>query len=477
MSKHARSLCALAFCLVAVLLAGCFPDNSLTWSSDGSVGLFRAGGKLFLVDATGELTSIRPEGGVSLMPGISADGKQIAYGVGYPCENVQEGLDLFPPFMAETIGRDAQDLAQKVTAGLVQPDALLPGKGNPLGFTEAYHRWVVRAMCESPDEALAARLGQDKLAECRECEIGYTRLIVAPSANPRQGTALVTMPVAMFHPCFSPDGRHIAYIVPDLRDGDKGTLYIASADGATDAAEVAAGVAVSYDWRPDGRALAYVKQDSEALLGVLEEKTVIDETGTLLAQLSAKAATAPVGIQRFADNGHQLVGTLFQPFMNVQYGSAGRLFFSSAAGKIPTSNLEQPTYSLFCYDATTGTVVDVLPASVAALTGDMVNFFALSPDKTKVLLPMAKHRFAIYTLGEKTPVIPIDEAEQFGDEMPDMLPAWKNTTQLACLVSETSRFLGGAGAGEDDRHEIVVLNTDGSFATHLSKDWPDDVMP
>jgi hypothetical protein len=107
----------------------------------------------------------------------------------------------------------------------------------------------------------------------------------------------------------------------------------------------------------------------------------------------------------------------------------------------------------------------------------MVNFFALSPDGTKVLLPMAKHRFAIYTLGDKTPVIPVDEAEQFGDEIPDMLPAWKNTTQLACLVSANSRFLNDNATEGDEEHEIIVLNADGSFATHLSKDWPDDVMP
>jgi hypothetical protein len=478
MNKRFMNGSLLVFCCAATLLTGCFPDNSLIWSSDGSVGLFRAAGKLFVVDgATGQLKPIRPEGGVSLMPGISADGNRIAYVAGTPCTTVQEGLELFPPFMAETIRRDAKQLARKVTAGLIQPIALMPGKDNPLGFSEAYHRWVVRAMCENPDETVVACLGPDRLAECRGCEIGYTRLIVAPRANPEETTELVTMPMTMFRPRFSPDGRHVAYIVPELHDDDKATLYVASTDGKTSAAEVAAGVAVNYDWRPDGRALAYVKQDSDALLGVLEEKIVVDEAGALQAELSANAATAPVGIQRFADQGRQLVGTLYQPFTKVQYGNAGRLFFSSPAVKIPTSSLEQPTYSLFCYDAITGTVVDVLPASVAALTGDMVNFFALSPDGTKVLLPMSNQRLAIYTLGDKTPVVPIDEDEEFGEDVPDMLPSWKSNTEISCLVSSNSRFLGDSAQGQEDRHEIVVLNADGSFQAHLSADWPDDVMP
>jgi len=341
----------------------------------------------------------------------------------------------------------------------------LDGPDDQLGYTESYQRWVVRVMCAAPDELLVTRLGQDKLAECRQCEIGYTRLIVAPRTDPQKGTALDTMPVAMYRPRFSPDGRYVAYIVPDVRDEEKGTLYVASVDGKANAVEVIRGVAVNYDWRPDGRALAYVKQDGDALLGVLEEKVVVDEAGTLLAQPSDAAGQSK-----------QLAGTLFQSFMKVQYGSAERLFFSSPAGKIPTSDLEEPTYSLFCYDFVTGTVVDVLPASVSDSV-DAVNFFALSPDGTRVLLPMKKHRFAIYALGTKTPIVPIAEAEGFGEDMPDMLPAWKNNTQISCLVTSYSRFLGDNARRQDDRHEIVVLNAQGDFHSHLSKDWPDDIMP
>jgi len=162
--------------------------------------------------------------------------------------------------------------------------------------------------------------------------------------------------------------------------------------------------------------------------------------------------------------------------MKVQYGSNGRLFFSSPGGRIPTSDLEELTYSLFCYDSVTGTVADVLPAAVSDAVGDTVNFFSVSPDGTRVLLPMKKNRFAIYTLGEKTPDT-LDEAEEFGEDMPDMLPSWKNNTQITCLVASHSRFLGDSAGRQDDRNEIIVLNVAGDFHSHLSTDWPDDIMP
>jgi hypothetical protein len=478
MNKNIRTYLLLAFWCLSILVAGCFPDNSLVWSDDGAFGLFRAEGKLFLVEgSTGELTPVEEEGGVSLMPGISADGSHIAYVKGVGCTDVDEGLRLFPPATTAMIRRDAEQLGRKIVAGLVLPSALLPGDKKKLAFAEPYHRWVLRTMCEAPEATLAEKLGADILEQCRQCEIGYSRLMVAPRSDPRDGQTLVTLPVASLSCRFSPNGRYVAYLMPDRKDEEMATLLVASDDGKTSALEISKGVALSFDWRPDSRALAYIKRDGDALLGVVEEKTVADDTGALLAELAADSATAPIGVYRCSGESRQLAGTLFQPFMKVQYGPTGRLFFSSPTAKIPTSDLDEPTYSLFCYDFVTGTVVDVLPSSVSGSIDEMVNFFALSPDGTKVLLPMEKHRFAIYALGAKTPDVPIDEAEEFGEGIPDMLPSWKNDTQISCLVSGSSRFLGNDATGRDDRHEIIVLNVEGSFEAHLSKDWPDDVMP
>ncbi|UCD48999.1 MAG: hypothetical protein JSW27_15860 [Phycisphaerales bacterium] len=478
MSKNIRTYLLLAFWCVSMLLAGCFPDDSLVWSSDGAFGLFRAQGKLFVVDgATGALTPVEPDGGVSLMPGISADGRHITYVKGVGCTDVDEGLQLFPPATRAMLRRDAEQLGQKVMAGLVLPSALVPGDDKTLEFSESYHRWVLQIMCQAPEAALAEKLGPDILEECRQCEIGYNRLMVAPRSDPHDSRALVTLPVTAMSCRFSPNGRYVAYVMPDRQDEEVGTLLVASVDGKVGMLEVAKGVALSFDWRPDGRALAYVKREGGDLFGVVEERIVADDTNALLMELASDSASAPVGVYRCSGESRHLAGTFFQPFMKVQYGPMGRLFFSSPAVKVPTSDLDEPTYSLFCYDSVTGTVVDVLPPSVSSLAGDMVNFFALAPDGTKVLLPMENYRFAIVTLGDKTPVLPIEEEEKFGDSMPQLLPAWKGSTQISCLVSERSRFLSDSTSDSDDRHEIVVLNVDGSFATHLSQDWPDDLIP
>lgn len=478
MNKSKHTYCLLACCLTIVALAGCFPEDSILWSGDGTVGLFRADGALLLIDGgDGTLTPVEDvDGDVQVMPDLSADTNWIAYVKETDCDSVSEGIASFPPFMAEMLRHDAEQLAQQVLAGMVEPGGLLD-TGKPISFAQPYRQWVVRVMCQNPDASLAQKLGADRLAECRQLELQCSQLIVARRAEPRKGTSLLTLPMGMFSPRFSPDGRYVAYLVTDPRDDEKGNLYLASTDGEVKAVEVVKGIAMHFDWRPDSRAIAYIKQDGDALLGVVEEKTLLDETGTLLSELSPDPATAPIGIERATGEARQLVGTLFQPFMNVQYGLGGRLFFSSAGAKIPTGDLEEPTYSLFCYDRVTGTVADVLPSSLSQTLGDGINFFDLSPDGTKVLLPTENLRFAIYTLGEKTAVVPLDESESSSDDDLKMFPSWKGNTQISCLVPGTSHFLDEAGRNANGRREVIVLNVDGSFHSHLSKDWPDDIIP
>ena len=53
----------------------------------------------------------------------------------------------------------------------------------------------------------------------------------------------------------------------------------------------------------------------------------------------------------------------------------------------------------------------------------------------------------------------------------------RNNAQISCLVSGHSRFLGDNATRREDRNEIIVLNADGSFHSHLSEDWPNEIMP
>jgi len=481
MSKRVTSYGLVAFYLVGILLAGCFPDNSLVWSRDGSWGLLRVKGALFAVDGKdGKLTPIEPDGGVSAMPGISADGSQIAYvkSVGRP--DLDEAMRLFPPTVANMIKRDAEELAQKVLAGLVWPDSLLQAQHTPseTTFAEPYRQWVVRVMCEAPGAALAERLGQDVLEACRQLDLGYSQLVVASRANPKRGITLVTMPANMYRPRFSPDARHVAYVMPLPQDEEQGVLLMASTDGKIDAMEVATGVAVGYDWRPDGKALAYVKRDGDAILGTLEEKIVVDEQGALMKEAVNADEKDCLANSKSTGQAKQLAGTLFQPLMHVQYGLDGRMLFSSAAVAIPTTELEEPKYSVFCYDRVTGTVTDVLPSVIRNQASQNMSFFRLSPDGKHLIVPLQYNHFAIYELGSNKAIFPCEGDEGFGmDEMPDFVPSWKGNDKIVCMVSEKGHFLVDSDGQPRHRKEVVVLGTDGQLREILSSRWPDEAVP
>ena len=479
MTRRVKPYCLIALYLVGTLLAGCFPDNSLVWSRDGSWGLLRVKGALFAVDGTsGELTPIKPEGGVGIMPGISADGSQIAYFIGVGNPGLDEGMRLFPPTMRKLIERDAEQLAQKVLAGLVTPESLLPGNDKELPFDEPYHRWVLRVMCKEPGTALAKKLGPEVLETCRQLDIGYNNLIVADRANPARGKTLVTMPAAGYRPRFSPDGQYIAYVVPLPQDKEKGVLLVASTDGKVEAMEVAVGAAFGYDWRPDGRALAYIKQAGDTMLGTLEETVIIDEEGTLMMEAVDVEGEAGIASSRSKGQAKQLAGTLFEPLMHVQYGLDGRMLFSSAALAVPTTELEEPKYSVFCYDRVTGTVKDILPSVIRNRASQNMNFFRLSPDGKRLIVPLQYNHFAIYELGSNKAVFPCEGDEGYGmDEMPDFVPSWKGNDQIVCMVSEKGHFLAGDDGQPRRRKEVVVLGTDGQLREILSSRWPDEAIP
>ena len=479
MKRSIRSYSLFVLCCVLTLLVGCFPEDSLEWSRDGAWGLLRIQEKLWVVDGTsGALTPITLDGEPGPMPDISSDGKRIAYVEARTCSTAEEGLKLFPADVAEMIRRDAERLRDKVLAGEVRPADLPSGDGSKLGSEESYHRWVVRAMCEDPNALLVARLGQEKLDECRQREIEYSRLIVADRTEPGRNTTVVTMPTTMLRPRLSPDGRMVAFLIPTAQDDDNAVLIVTTTDGKADAIEVASGVGFGYDWRPDSRAIAYVKQDGDPILGAVEERVLVAEDGAIPTEATDATAGATVSTRRSTGATRQFAGTLFQPYMSVAYGPEGRVLFSSATVTIPTSDLDEPRNSLFCYDRLTGTVTDILPAALRSQASESIHYFRLSPNGKRLLVPLESNRFAICELGSRQVQYPLSVEEGFGDDdIPDFLPSWKGNDRVTCLVPETSHFLTGPDGKPHHRREIVVIDTNGQLLEVLSKDWPDAAIP
>jgi hypothetical protein len=164
----------------------------------------------------------------------------------------------------------------------------------------------------------------------------------------------------------------------------------------------------------------------------------------------------------------------------VAYAPQGRLLFSSATITIPTTQLDEPRYSVFCYDNTVGTVTEILPAVLRSQASQNLNLFRLSNDGKRLLVPLRSNRFAIYELGAATATFPLAEDEGFGsEEMPAFLPAWKGNSEITCLVSEKSRYLTVAGEEQARRKEILAIRPDptASEVRILSQSWPVSAMP
>lgn len=478
MSSQMKTYLLVALCSAAVLLTGCFPEDSLEWSDDGSVGLLRFGEKVFLVDGqSGQVTQVPIEGEAGIMPDISADGERIAYVRARSCSDVEEGLRAFSPMMANRIKREAKQLAERIMGEYVFPQDLPASERTKAGWSDEYHHWVIRTMVKDPSAELATRIGADKLAECRQCELTIDDLIVADRAHPENGDVLTSAPTTIFRPRFSPNANHVAYLVTEPNEDYRASLAVAAVAGDKKAMLVAEAVGIGFDWRPDGKALGYVKQDGDEILAVVKETVVIDDNGRLIA--GELDVSTGIGLYALYADGQaqQFAGTLFSPMMYVQYGVGGRVLFSSAAAEIPTSDLDEPEYSLFCYDRVTGTVTSILPGILQNQASATMSFFSLSPDRTRLLVSLPSNRFAVYELGSKEAVLPLREEEGFGeDELPKFLPKWKGNDQITCLVSETNHFLTGDDGQPHGREEIVVLDLEGKLVKVLSADWPAEML-
>lgn len=492
MSNHKMTLGLVAFCAAVVFIVGCIPENSLEWSEDGSVGLLRVEEGLYLVDGkTGELTEV-VKGNIGLLPDISEDGNLIAYCEAVECTSLSRGLKLLPPGQVKMITYYAEKTKKNIlsTRGLTDEKFPFPEEG--LLLPEEYRNWAIRYLCENADNELLGVLGSEGIERGKEKAISYFQVVAAPSKNPTEKRIVTISVFSIMATRLSPDSKSVAYLM-HTQEGQVSNayaelgLYIASLDTDMKAMFVDSRVALGYDWRKDGKAIAYLSADSKDLLhddlilGTLNEKIVVDADGGLLAEPADLPEHGSAGTHRCTGNRAEFAGTIFSPWQKVEYGPDNRVFFSSYDLPLPVSKRDEPGCSLFCYDPVTGAVTDVLPLSVSIYTSQQVfglSQFALSPDGKYVLLPIKHNRFIAYALGTNTVEFPIPEEEGFGEEeLPELAPSWKGNSDISFLVSGKSKFLSKPNEGQEqaDRREIVVLGADDKSWV-LSENWPEEMM-
>jgi hypothetical protein len=482
MSNRKITSCLITFCIAVSFFVGCIPEDSLQWSNDGSKGIYSKKGALFLVDgATGTLTQIASKETTTIWPAISADGSQFAYGQIVKVENFNNVLNLLPPAQVREIKTNAEILKQKILNEGIK-DGNLPSLENY--SNEQHTAWVNRYLIEKADNQLTQKIGPELIKKTREKELPFYQLVLSATAEPNDKKIIASSSQQLWRPRFSPDSKLIAWVIDNIAGKmfDAGfDLYVAACDQKTPPALVASAIAISYDFRPDSRAIAYLKPEDEnfkgqkLVLGSVVERTLIDANGKLLVSLdqgSSKTYTCTGPAKEFA-------GVLYYCWMKVSYARDSRIFFSSTKMSLPSSKIDTEKGSVFCCDTLTGAVSDILPQIALDFTQGNYYFFELSHDSGKILLPGNKNTLGIYAMGPdiESSKLLIDVNESFGDDSPPKLPAqWKGPDQVSCLVSEKSHFLTPDPNTPHRRKEIVILDAKGNLVQILSKDWPDNLL-
>jgi len=490
--NNRKMTCGLvAFYLATIFLIGCIPEETLEWSEDGSVGLLRVQGALYLVDGqTGDLTEIAKEN-INPWPDISNDGNLITYSQKLECSNLSEGLKALPPGQVKMIEYYAKQTKKNIldARGLANDKFPFPEEG--LLLPDDYRNWAIRFLCENADNELLEILGNEGIEKGKEKTIRYFQIVVVPRENLAKKRVVTASVFATMSTQLSPNAKSVAYLM-HTQEGEVSNaleeygLYIASLETDVKAMLVESPVAIGYDWQKDGKAIAYLSADSKDLhhdnliLGTLNEKMVADANGSLLAEPTQLLEHGSAGTHHCTGKTAQLAGAVFYFWLKVEYGLGDRMFFSSSVLSLPTSIRDELKWSLFCYDPITGTVTDVLPLSVSNYTSQAMGMsqFALSPDGKKVLLPIENNRFVSYELGTDSMKIPIGEDEGMGNKNElELAPSWKGNDEVSCLVSENSHFLTKEGQEKHNRKEIVILGANGKIHRVLSENWPDEIMP
>jgi len=489
----------VVFYAATLFIAGCFPEEAVLWSDDGSIGVINIGEVLALVDGnTGKLRVIEMakeiEGQKNPFVSItvSPDGKLIAYCTGSKCSSLSDALKQLPQTQVKLIAHYARQMREQIIrqGGLVKSE--FPDVTEGPFAPDGYRNWVIRYMCDNADQELIDKLTPEALDKGKSSVIMLFQLFVASidDTGIKQQQLVTTSLFAIFRPRISPDKRFVAYLLynePSEETALRFDLYLASIKGDVKVMRLADYVALGYSWRDDSKAITYIENsikeiDQEYSVGTLTSIEVADPNGKLLAKTVPAESTEEGSLATHLHTGKvtHWAGALFHPNMRVQHTS-GRIFFSSIAMNLPASTIDDRFYwSVFCCDLVTRSVTNILPRQVSShlVEDNATGYFAISPDGKKILLPLRMHRFMIYTLGESSVLSPIEESEEFGDSIGDnwqMMPAWKGNDEISCLVSENSHFLTKEGQEKHNRKEIVILGADGKLRRVLSENWPDEI--
>lgn len=487
--KNLVALSLVSAYAVFMVIAGCVPEDSLQWCRDGSMGIYSKNGALFLVDgATGSLAQVAPKKTTTPWPGISRDGSLFAYGRIVKVDNFNDALKTLSAEQVREIRVHAETLKQKILRdGLMGGNLPLIAKSKD-DLNKQHISWVHRYLVENADTLLAGKIGPDLITQIKEKELKLYQLVAAPTAAHNADEVLASSSQAFWRICFSPNSKLVAFVT-DRAKGDTFEsgfdLYVVSRTENIPPVLVESATAIGYCFRPDSKAIAYIKpvdenfDDEKLTPGSLVERTIVRPNGKLFAVAEASDIVEFPTVYKCTGPAKELVGVIYYSWMYLYYARDNRIFFSSAKMLLPSSKLDTEKGSVFCYDPITGAVGEILPQVALDFTQGNFYLFTPSHNSRKILLPGNKNTLGIYTLGQdiKSSKIVIDTNEGFSDDAPpELIAEWKGGNEFSCLVSEDSHFLTSDPNTPHHRKEIVILDARGNLKQVLSREWHNDLL-
>ena len=484
----AQKLPLAALGAIALLIAGCGPEEWIVWAPDGEHAIVNNG----LIDSAGN-TFGEALGEKETIAAWLPDSRRVLVGRSVAAESwaeyaallgeervtiVVEAAGVLGRHIAEhqdalaeldgTPGfkiwrENLETRGERAEAVLYFLDATRPGLLDPLMEASAKRD---AAAAQKQDGGADASAPAPTAATIRE-QMGYPQIheLHVRSVG-TQGVSddqlLIRLVDEIGSLTVSPNGRAVAFVREESADL---RLYVMALEAGAQPVLVQSGADFAA-WSPDGQDLAYSKSN-------IPRRLQHEKDGLSLGSIARRRVCTPEGaIIAEAEPGEDLAGLILPEYpARVAWLPDGRILFAGAKFTLPATTQNLPNgLTLFALRLHPAPSVEQLIAdTVPSRLTERVNYFTVSPDGKKVAVLGKAGAVSVLALDTRTFSTLQDSSPQFakkGNDDSMLVPAWRNSDELTYLVPAGDR------AGSPERAEVVIASLRGGKRA-ISKAWPD----
>jgi len=474
---NSRAAC-IGLILLATVFTGCLPETRVWWSPDGKFALVRGGDGLRLCDADGKLSPPIVENcpAAAWMP----DSRQF---IAVWAKTVITWEELLPYLSAERQAAAramAEDFRRQVLA--------YRGEWDKFQFDAKPADIMAALMClrDQFGQDLAPKVGPPwEALKSATHTVHVVQLFEVADGEARPGKRLLESLAPIAELRVAPTGKAFAYAAPPYppTSAEPTFLLFAASMAAPDKPRpVQHQVSIFFDWTPDGRSLVYAHADAPDLRSMpgvgfgSQERAFLYLRGRMrdpeqqpLVRAGSITKREVVGEDGTLEADKPASGFAKVPFFDslpVRCLRSGRVLFASRDVHLPAAPADIPgDFTLFSWDPADLKVFrKVLAPETEKLVGGLLHLFQLSPDETRLAVPVGEGLVAVVDLASGK-VTKVSDATMAG--RPVMIPVWRSNEELCFVAPAGSKLASPGGA------EVVLWSPAGSRC--LSKDWPDSV--